>query len=67
MQNMKLFVSEGNPHCLKVLAVLEVTGVKCDVQHVNHEGMFSAQTKASQREANVNVRQLVSGVNYQGG
>ncbi|XP_030632101.1 methionine--tRNA ligase, cytoplasmic [Chanos chanos] len=34
---MKLFVSEGNPHCLKVLAVLELTGVKCDVQHVNHE------------------------------
>ncbi|XP_019900678.2 methionine--tRNA ligase, cytoplasmic isoform X3 [Esox lucius] len=34
---MKLFVSEGNPHCLKVLAVLKLTGVKCDVQHVNHE------------------------------
>ncbi|XP_063070956.1 methionine--tRNA ligase, cytoplasmic isoform X2 [Engraulis encrasicolus] len=34
---MKLYVSEGNPHCLKVLAVLETTGVKCDVQHVNHE------------------------------
>ncbi|XP_062401818.1 methionine--tRNA ligase, cytoplasmic isoform X1 [Sardina pilchardus] len=34
---MKLFVSEGNPHCLKVLAVLELTGVKCDIQHVNHE------------------------------
>ncbi|KAL2091441.1 hypothetical protein ACEWY4_013704 [Coilia grayii] len=34
---MKLFVSEGNPHCLKVLAVLEISGVKCDVQHVNHE------------------------------
>lgn len=35
---MKLFVSEGNPHCLKALAALEVTGVKCDVQYVNHEG-----------------------------
>ncbi|XP_070814645.1 methionine--tRNA ligase, cytoplasmic isoform X2 [Chaetodon trifascialis] len=34
---MKLFVSEGNPHCLKVLASLEVTGVQCDVQYVNHE------------------------------
>ncbi|TKS70637.1 Methionine--tRNA ligase, cytoplasmic [Collichthys lucidus] len=34
---MTLFVSEGNPHCLKVLAALEVTGAKCDVQYVNHE------------------------------
>ncbi|KAK2861889.1 hypothetical protein Q5P01_001422 [Channa striata] len=34
---MKLFVSEGNPHCLKVLSALEVTGVQCDVQYVNHE------------------------------
>ncbi|KAM3620931.1 uncharacterized protein V6R79_003820 [Siganus canaliculatus] len=34
---MKLFVSEGNPHCLKVLAALQVTGVQCDVQCVNHE------------------------------
>ncbi|KAF7664575.1 hypothetical protein LDENG_00169560 [Lucifuga dentata] len=34
---MKLFVSEGNPHCLKVLAALEVTGVRCDVQYVNHD------------------------------
>uniref|UniRef100_A0A3P9HWF0 Methionine--tRNA ligase, cytoplasmic n=1 Tax=Oryzias latipes TaxID=8090 RepID=A0A3P9HWF0_ORYLA len=34
---MKLFVSEGNPYCLKVLAALELTGVKCDVQYVNHE------------------------------
>ncbi|KAI4871650.1 hypothetical protein NFI96_019898 [Prochilodus magdalenae] len=34
---MKLFVSEGNPHCLKALAVLELTGVKCDVQLVSHE------------------------------
>ncbi|XP_075966818.1 methionine--tRNA ligase, cytoplasmic isoform X1 [Anarhichas minor] len=34
---MKLFVSEGNPHCLKVLAALEVTGVHCDVQYVNHD------------------------------
>ncbi|KAM7006505.1 methionine--tRNA ligase, cytoplasmic isoform 2-T2 [Tautogolabrus adspersus] len=34
---MKLFVSEGNPHCRKVLAALEVTGVQCDVHYVNHE------------------------------
>ncbi|KAF3856552.1 hypothetical protein F7725_017275, partial [Dissostichus mawsoni] len=34
---MKLFVSEGNPHCLKVLAAVEVSGVQCDVQYVNHE------------------------------
>ncbi|XP_047438327.1 methionine--tRNA ligase, cytoplasmic isoform X1 [Mugil cephalus] len=34
---MKLFVSEGNPHCLKVLVAVEVTGVQCDVQYVNHE------------------------------
>ncbi|XP_018534426.1 LOW QUALITY PROTEIN: methionine--tRNA ligase, cytoplasmic [Lates calcarifer] len=34
---MKLFVSEGNPHCLKVLAALGVTGVQCDIQYVNHE------------------------------
>ncbi|XP_068171817.1 methionine--tRNA ligase, cytoplasmic isoform X2 [Antennarius striatus] len=35
--HMKLFVSEGNPNCLKVLAALEVTGVTCDVQYVNHD------------------------------
>lgn len=35
---MELFVSEGNPHCLKVLAALEVTGVQCAVQFTNHEG-----------------------------
>ncbi|CAJ1050404.1 methionine--tRNA ligase%2C cytoplasmic isoform X1 [Xyrichtys novacula] len=34
---MKLFVSEGNPHCLKVLAALQVSGVQCDVQYVNHD------------------------------
>ncbi|XP_061894086.1 methionine--tRNA ligase, cytoplasmic isoform X1 [Entelurus aequoreus] len=34
---MKLFVSEGNPHCLKVLAALEAAGVQCDVQFVSHE------------------------------
>lgn len=34
---MKLFLSEGNPHCLKALAALAVTGAKCDVQYVNHE------------------------------
>lgn len=35
---MKLFVSEGNPHCLKALAAVQVTGAQCDVQYVNHEG-----------------------------
>lgn len=35
---MKLFISEGNPHCLKVLAALEEAGVQCDVQFVNHDG-----------------------------
>ncbi|XP_046870210.1 methionine--tRNA ligase, cytoplasmic isoform X2 [Hypomesus transpacificus] len=34
---MNLFVSDGNPHCVKVLAVLELTGVQCNVQHVSHE------------------------------
>uniref|UniRef100_A0A7N8Y2T4 Methionine--tRNA ligase, cytoplasmic n=1 Tax=Mastacembelus armatus TaxID=205130 RepID=A0A7N8Y2T4_9TELE len=34
---MELFVSEGNPHCLKVLSALEVTGVQCAVHYVNHE------------------------------
>ncbi|KAM4613422.1 methionine--tRNA ligase, cytoplasmic [Polymixia lowei] len=34
---MKLYISEGNPHCLKVLAALELTGVQCDVQCVTHE------------------------------
>uniref|UniRef100_W5LDC5 Methionine--tRNA ligase, cytoplasmic n=1 Tax=Astyanax mexicanus TaxID=7994 RepID=W5LDC5_ASTMX len=34
---MKLFVSEGNPHCVKALAALELSGLKCDVQLVNHE------------------------------
>ncbi|XP_051985562.1 methionine--tRNA ligase, cytoplasmic isoform X2 [Xyrauchen texanus] len=34
---MKLFISEGNPHCIKVLAVLELTEVKCDVEVVNHD------------------------------
>lgn len=34
---MKLYVSEGNPHCLKVLAAVELTGVRCDVQCVSHE------------------------------
>lgn len=49
MQNMKLFVSEGNPHCLKVLAVLELTGVKCDVQHVNHEGNVMCSKQAREK------------------
>ncbi|KAG7523540.1 methionine-tRNA ligase, cytoplasmic isoform X1 [Solea senegalensis] len=34
---IRLFVSEGNPQCLKVLAALEETGVQCGVQCVNHE------------------------------
>ncbi|XP_040015475.1 methionine--tRNA ligase, cytoplasmic isoform X1 [Xiphias gladius] len=34
---MKLFVTEGNPHCLKVVAALEMTGIQCDIQYVNHE------------------------------
>uniref|UniRef100_A0A672FC02 Methionine--tRNA ligase, cytoplasmic n=1 Tax=Salarias fasciatus TaxID=181472 RepID=A0A672FC02_SALFA len=34
---MKLFLSEGNPHCLKALAALQVTGVQCGVHYVNHE------------------------------
>uniref|UniRef100_A0A3Q3CNA5 methionine--tRNA ligase n=1 Tax=Haplochromis burtoni TaxID=8153 RepID=A0A3Q3CNA5_HAPBU len=34
---MNLFVSEGNPHCLKALAALEATGVQCGVQFVNHD------------------------------
>uniref|UniRef100_A0A3Q3WC68 Methionine--tRNA ligase, cytoplasmic n=1 Tax=Mola mola TaxID=94237 RepID=A0A3Q3WC68_MOLML len=34
---MKLFVSEGNPHCLKAVAALEVTGVNCEVQYVCHQ------------------------------
>lgn len=34
---MKLYISEGNPHCIKVLAVLELTGVKCDIEVVSHE------------------------------
>lgn len=35
---MKLFISEGSPQCVKVLAALEHTGVKCDVQLLSHEG-----------------------------
>ncbi|KAG9340630.1 hypothetical protein JZ751_021186 [Albula glossodonta] len=34
---MKLFISEGNPHCVKVLAAVKLTGVKCDISHVDHE------------------------------
>ncbi|XP_030230287.1 methionine--tRNA ligase, cytoplasmic isoform X1 [Gadus morhua] len=34
---MKLYISEGNPHCLKVVAAVELTLVQCDVQCVNHE------------------------------
>jgi len=35
---MKLYISEGNPHCIKALAVLELTGVKCDIEVISHEG-----------------------------
>ncbi|MCJ8729412.1 hypothetical protein PDJAM_G00105960 [Pangasius djambal] len=34
---MKLFVNEGNPQCVKVLAALEHTAVQCDVQLLSHE------------------------------
>ncbi|KAM9814290.1 methionine--tRNA ligase, cytoplasmic [Neosynchiropus ocellatus] len=34
---MKLYLSEGNPHCLKVLAASEESGFKCEVRYVNHE------------------------------
>ncbi|XP_066564500.1 methionine--tRNA ligase, cytoplasmic [Amia ocellicauda] len=34
---MTLYVSEGNPHSLKVLAANEMTGVKCDIKYVNHD------------------------------
>ncbi|XP_056092196.1 methionine--tRNA ligase, cytoplasmic-like, partial [Rhinichthys klamathensis goyatoka] len=34
---MKLYISEGNPHCIKALAVLELTGVKCDIEVISHE------------------------------
>ncbi|KAM8868759.1 methionine--tRNA ligase, cytoplasmic isoform 1-T1 [Synchiropus picturatus] len=34
---MKLYLSEGNPHCLKVLAAAEESGFKCEVHYVNHE------------------------------
>ncbi|XP_073708724.1 methionine--tRNA ligase, cytoplasmic [Garra rufa] len=34
---MKLYIADGNPHCIKVLAALELTGVKCDIETVNHE------------------------------
>ena len=38
---MKLFVSKGNPHCVKVLAAAELTGIKCDISFVNHEGKLT--------------------------
>lgn len=50
---MKLFVSEGNPHCLKVLAALEVTGARCQVLYVNHEG---GESMASLTLLTVNMR-----------
>uniref|UniRef100_A0A8C5I1E9 Methionine--tRNA ligase, cytoplasmic n=2 Tax=Gouania willdenowi TaxID=441366 RepID=A0A8C5I1E9_GOUWI len=34
---MKLSVSEGNPHCIKPLAALQVTGVQVSVHYVNHD------------------------------
>ncbi|XP_026121704.1 methionine--tRNA ligase, cytoplasmic isoform X1 [Carassius auratus] len=34
---MKVYISDGNPHCIKVLAALELTGVKCDTEVVSHE------------------------------
>lgn len=35
---MKLYIADGNPHCIKVLAALDLTGVKCDIETVSHEG-----------------------------
>uniref|UniRef100_A0A8C2BFY3 Methionine--tRNA ligase, cytoplasmic n=1 Tax=Cyprinus carpio TaxID=7962 RepID=A0A8C2BFY3_CYPCA len=34
---MKLYIADGNPHCIKVLAALELAGVKCDTEVVSHE------------------------------
>ncbi|XP_048054649.1 methionine--tRNA ligase, cytoplasmic isoform X1 [Megalobrama amblycephala] len=34
---MKLYISEGNPHCIKALAALEITGVKCEIEVISHE------------------------------
>ncbi|RXN29505.1 methionine--tRNA cytoplasmic isoform X1 [Labeo rohita] len=34
---MKLYIADGNPHCIKVLAALDLTGVKCDIETVSHE------------------------------
>uniref|UniRef100_A0A673GYV8 Methionine--tRNA ligase, cytoplasmic n=1 Tax=Sinocyclocheilus rhinocerous TaxID=307959 RepID=A0A673GYV8_9TELE len=34
---MKLYIADGNPHCIKVLAALELTGGKCDTEVVSHE------------------------------
>ncbi len=41
---MKLYIADGNPHCIKVLAALELTGVKCDIEAVSHEGERHYQT-----------------------
>ncbi len=41
---MKLYIADGNPHCVKVLAALELTGVKCDTEAVRHEGERHDQT-----------------------
>lgn len=35
---MKLFVSEGNPQCVKAVAALEYTAVTCDLQLLGHVG-----------------------------
>ncbi|XP_039602472.1 methionine--tRNA ligase, cytoplasmic [Polypterus senegalus] len=34
---MRLYVSEGNPQCLKVLAAYELSGAQCEVEVVSHE------------------------------
>ncbi|XP_016107335.1 methionine--tRNA ligase, cytoplasmic [Sinocyclocheilus grahami] len=34
---MKLYIAEGSPQCVKVLAALELTGVQCEVEAVSPE------------------------------
>ncbi|MGH0177954.1 UNVERIFIED_CONTAM: hypothetical protein FKN15_076326 [Acipenser sinensis] len=34
---MRLYLTEGNPHCLKVVAAVELTGSRCELQFVGVE------------------------------
>ncbi|XP_041097683.1 methionine--tRNA ligase, cytoplasmic isoform X2 [Polyodon spathula] len=34
---MRLYLTEGNPHCLKVVAAVELTGTRCELQFVGVE------------------------------